>query len=171
MFTRQLFLAASGLAMITSLSGCFTMADMWENTEDYVPYFLQPYRADVHQGNLVTSEMVLQLERGMTDAQVQFLLGVPLIRDQFHINQWDYVYYLRRGDGDVQLRRLTVFFNEERRVDHWTSDAMPDEEQADQLILGNIRTFDARPPKQEPAPLVEPNAEPKNEHAAESAEK
>lgn len=153
MRTRKLFLAATGLAMISSLSGCFTMADAWENPDEYVPYVLRPYRADVHQGNLVTSEMVLQLERGMTDAQVQFLLGVPLIRDQFHVNQWDYVYYLRRGDGQVQLRRLSVHFNEERRVDHWTSDAMPDEEQADQLILGNIRTFDARPPKSEPAPF------------------
>lgn len=85
--------------------------------------------------------MVNQLEEGMTAAQVQFLLGVPLIRDQFHRYQWDYVYYLRRGNGEEQLRRLTVYFNDEDRVKSWTSDAMPDEEQADQLILGNIRNF------------------------------
>ena len=28
-----------------------------------------------------------------------------------------------------------------KTVKSWTSDAMPDEEQADQLILGNIRNF------------------------------
>ena len=82
--------------------------------------------------------MVLQLEKGMTDAQVQFLLGVPLVRDQFHANRWDYVYYLRRGNGEEQLRKLTGFFDDVRRGDHWISDPLPDEEQADQLILGNI---------------------------------
>ena len=55
-----------------------------DTATSYVPYILKPYRADVHQGNLVTSEMALQLEKGMTDAQVQFLLGVPLIKDPFH---------------------------------------------------------------------------------------
>ncbi len=141
MFTRQLLLAVAGLAAAASLTGCYTMADAWENPDEYVPYYLRPYKADVHQGNLVTSDMVLQLEKGMSDAQVQFLLGVPLVRDQFHPNRWDYVYFLQRGSGERQLRRLTVFFDEERRLDHWVSDPMPNEEQADQLILGNIDTF------------------------------
>ena len=92
MFSRHPLLAASGIAAVLLLSGCNTVADVWDNATDYVPYFLKPYRDDVHQGNLVTSEMVLQLEKGMTDAQVQFLLGVPLVRDQFHANRWDYVY-------------------------------------------------------------------------------
>lgn len=147
MFTRQLLLAVAGLATAASLTGCYTMADAWENPNEYVPYYLRPYKADVHQGNLVTSEMVLQLEKGMSDAQVQFLLGVPLVRDQFHPNRWDYVYFLQRGNGDRQLRRLTVFFDEERRLDHWVSDPMPNEEQADQLILGNIETFVPELPK------------------------
>ncbi len=158
MFTRHLFLAAAGLAAAASLTGCNAVSDAWESTGNaisgawesagnYVPYFLKPHRDDVHQGNLVTSEMVLQLEQGMTDAQVQFLLGIPLVRDQFHQNRWDYVYFLLRGDGEQQLRRLTVYFNDERRVDHWTSDPMPDEQQADQLILGKIKAFEPRPPK------------------------
>lgn len=147
MFTRQLLLAVAGLATAASLTGCYTMADAWENPNEYVPYYLRPYKADVHQGNLVTSDMVLQLEKGMSDAQVQFLLGVPLVRDQFHPNRWDYVYFLQRGSGERQLRRLTVFFDEERRLDHWVSDPMPNEEQADQLILGNIDTFVPEVPK------------------------
>ena len=147
MFSRHPLLAASGVAAAILLSGCNTVADVWDNATDYVPYFLKPYRDDVHQGNLVTSEMVLQLEKGMTDAQVQFLLGVPLVRDQFHPNRWDYVYFLQRGSGERQLRRLTVFFDEERRLDHWVSDPMPNEEQADQLILGNIDTFVPEVPK------------------------
>lgn len=150
MFTRQLLLAVAGLATAASLTGCYTMADAWENPNEYVPYYLRPYKADVHQGNLVTSDMVLQLEKGMSDAQVQFLLGVPLVRDQFHPNRWDYVYFLQRGSGERQLRRLTVFFDEERRLDHWVSDPMPNEEQADQLILGNIDTFVPEASKAQP---------------------
>ena len=150
MFKRHLFALCAALAGTALLSGCSSLTDRvssaWEDASGYVPYFLKPYRADVHQGNLVTSEMVLQLEKGMTDAQVQFLLGVPLVRDQFHESRWDYVYYLRRGDGEVQNRRLTVYFDADRRLDHWTSDPMPDEQQADQLILGTIRTFEPRPP-------------------------
>ena len=156
MFSRHPLLAASGIAAVLLLSGCNTVADVWDNATDYVPYFLKPYRDDVHQGNLVTSEMVLQLEKGMTDAQVQFLLGVPLVRDQFHANRCDYVYYLRRGNGEEQLRKLTVFFDDERRVAHRISDPLPDEEQADQLILGNIKTFEPRSPKMEPQSMPIP---------------
>ena len=60
--------------------------------------------------------MVLQLEKGMTDAQVQFLLGVPLVRDQFHADRWDYVYFLMRGDGERQLRKLHGFLTTKTAV-------------------------------------------------------
>ena len=102
--------------------------------------------------------MVLQLEKGMTQPQVQFLLGIPLLRDQFHPYRWDYIYYLLRGNDDRQLRKLTVWFNEDGRVDHWTSDPMPDEEQADQMILARrirsspapLRLIPASPPSTDP---------------------
>ncbi len=154
---RKIFLSAAGLFMLAALEGCSTVSDAWEGVTNYVPDFIKPYRADVHQGNLITNDMVTQLERGMTDAQVQFLLGVPLLRDQFHPQRWDYVYYSLRGNGEEQLRRLTVFFDEERRLDHWVSDAMPSEEQADQMILGNTNTFSPEPQVKapEPAPAAE----------------
>ena len=147
MLKRHILSFTTAAACAIGLSGCSTVSNVMDTATSYVPYILKPYRADVHQGNLVTSEMALQLEKGMTDAQVQFLLGVPLIKDPFHENRWDYTYYLRRGNGEEQVRSLTVFFNEDRRVDHWTSDPLPDEQQADQLILGTIDTFEPRLPK------------------------
>ena len=152
MIAKRLSRTAALLVAVFALSGCNTASTLWNNPGEYLPNFLKPYRADVHQGNLVTSDMVTQLEKGMTTAQVQFLLGIPLVQDQFHPNRWDYVYYLLRGDDTRQLRRLTVFFNEEGRLDHWLSDAMPDEEQADQMILGTIDTFEPRDPKGEAKP-------------------
>ena len=169
MFKRHLFWLCAAIAGATGLTGCTAVTDAmtgaWDGAASLVPYFMKPYSADVHQGNLVTSEMALQLERGMTDAQVQFLLGVPLVQDQFHEGRWDYVYYLRRGDGEEQIRRLSVYFDEDRRVDHWTSDPMPDEQQADQLILGTIRSFEPRPPKTS-VPAAQPGT-PRNEQEAE----
>ena len=89
MIAKRLFRTAALLVAVLSLSGCQTATSVWNNPDEYLPNFLKPYRADVHQGNLITSDMVAQLEKGMTAAQVQFLLGIPLVRDQFHPNRWD----------------------------------------------------------------------------------
>lgn len=150
MLANRFSLAALGMTAALVLTGCNTVSEAWDSPRSVVPEFLQPYRADVHQGNLITSEMVLQLEKGMTQPQVQFLLGIPLLRDQSPPYRWDYIYYLLRGNDDRQLRKLTVWFNEDGRVDHWTSDPMPDEEQADQMILGTTDTFEPRAPQVDP---------------------
>ena len=44
------------------------------------------YRVVVPQGNLVTDEMIQQLEVGMTEAQVNFIMGTPLIRDPLELS-------------------------------------------------------------------------------------
>jgi len=71
---------------------------------------LTPYRIDVRQGNFVTPEMAAQLKPGQTKDQVRFILGTPLLTDQFHADRWDYVYYLKPGHGEPQERHVAVFF-------------------------------------------------------------
>jgi outer membrane protein assembly factor BamE len=77
---------------------------------------LSPYRIDVQQGNFVSSEIMTQLadgmkrKEGMTRDQVRFLLGTPLISDIFHADRWDYVFRLRRGNGEVLTSHVSVFF-------------------------------------------------------------
>lgn len=51
------------------------------------------YRPDIKQGNFLTHDMLEQVKPGMTEAQVRFVLGPPMIRDPFHPDRWDYVYY------------------------------------------------------------------------------
>ena len=80
MLKRHILSFTTAAACAIGLSGCSTVSNVMDTATSYVPYILKPYRADVHQGNLVTSEMALQLEKGMTDAQVQFLLGSLRIR-------------------------------------------------------------------------------------------
>lgn len=72
----------------------------------------RPYRPDIQQGNFVTREMVAQLKPGMTQDQVVFLLGSPLLNDVFHADRWDYAFRMQRGNGEVTTSRVTVFFKD-----------------------------------------------------------
>ena len=120
-------LAALLAAAAVGTSACST---------NWIPYFARPYRPDIQQGNIITQEMVEQLRPGMTEDQVRFLLGTPMLRDIFHQDRWDYPYYLQRGDGSAQLRKLTVFFDHSGRLARFQSDKMPTETEADKLIIG-----------------------------------
>jgi len=86
------------------LAACADFSDV--KVTDY----LTPYRIDVRQGNYVTQEMVGQLKPGQTRDQVRFILGSPLITDNFHADRWDYVYRFQSGTGEVRSRKLAVFF-------------------------------------------------------------
>lgn len=83
------------------------------NTPQITSY-LSPYRIDVRQGNFVTQEMVAQLKPGLSREQVRFVLGSPLVTDMFHADRWDYVYRFQPGHGEVQQRRLVVFFSDNK---------------------------------------------------------
>ncbi|MBL4584755.1 MAG: outer membrane protein assembly factor BamE [Pseudomonadales bacterium] len=79
------------------------------------------YRIDIQQGNQITQEMVDQLKPGMTDKQVRFILGTPLIIDSFHTQRWDYVYSMDKPNEPVQSKRLSVFF-EDQLLHHFDAD-------------------------------------------------
>jgi outer membrane protein assembly factor BamE len=76
--------------------------------------FLRPYRADIQQGNFVSREMVAQLKEGMTQDQVRFVLGTPLLTDVFHNNRWDYPFRMKKGNGEVTTSRVTLTFVDNR---------------------------------------------------------
>jgi outer membrane protein assembly factor BamE len=107
--------------------------------------------------------MVAQLKPGQTRDQVRFILGTPLITDVFHGDRWDYVYRFKPGRGDLEQRRLTVYFQENRlvRVDG-------------DVIAGDASEAPARPPMQT-LEIENPNAkskaaEPKSTEAAPGAQ-
>jgi outer membrane protein assembly factor BamE len=74
------------------------------------------YKMTVQQGNILTEEMVDQLQPGMTKRQVRFLLGTPLLTDFFHTDRWDYTYTIRRGHQDMQQKDLTLYFQDDALV-------------------------------------------------------
>ena len=71
------------------------------------------YRADVQQGNVVTTDMVNTLRLGMSKRQVRYALGSPLINDAFHKDRWDYVYSMQKGGSVRGQQRLTVIFKDD----------------------------------------------------------
>lgn len=68
------------------------------------------YKLEVQQGNIVTQDMVNQLQPGMSRAQVRYILGTPLLTDSFTNDRWDYFYSLKDGEGEYSKERLTLVF-------------------------------------------------------------
>lgn len=121
------FFAVAAISSVCLISGCST---------DSLPGYLKPYRPDVHQGNVVTSEMLESLHEGMTKNQVIFLLGTTTLISSFHKNEWDYIYYLNPRIGETQIRKLQVYFDDNGKVESFKADKMPDETDVDLMILG-----------------------------------
>lgn len=92
--------------LLILLSGCSS----WSHPIDR----LKPYKIDIPQGNALNQDMLDKLKPGMTQSQVRFILGTPLLVDPFHNNRWDYVYRLEKEGRLVESRRVTVVFENER---------------------------------------------------------
>lgn len=95
---QRFFIHLCALASIVLLSACSHYKFPWV------------YRIDVEQGNVLDKDKVEQLQVGMTQKQVAYLLGTPVIRDTFDQNRWDYYYSMRKGDGTFDRKRITLVF-------------------------------------------------------------
>ncbi len=82
------------------------------------PSFINEYKIDIQQGNVLTQDMVAQLKPGQTKDQVRFVLGTPMVADIFHQQRWDYLYRYQNGrTGQVESRKFTVFFDADNRLE------------------------------------------------------
>ena len=68
------------------------------------------YKVDVQQGNIITSKMRKQLTVGMSRADVEHLLGEPVLIDTFNSDRYNYVYDFNDGKSRKSEQRLTVIF-------------------------------------------------------------
>ena len=123
-----------------------------------VPRIVTEYRIDIQQGNVLSQDQVSQLRPGLTQDQVRFILGTPLLVDMFHSDRWDYVYRFQNGKtGAVETRRFTVFFNNEGKLYRVSGDVTADtggvaEEpavKATVIDLGTVSPDAAMPPQEE----------------------
>ncbi len=117
--------------------------------------WITPYRADVVQGNFISSEQVAQLRAGMSRNDVRNLLGTPLLASIFHADRWDYVFTMRRQGVAAQSFNYSVVFKG-NLLDTFAGDAMPSETEfiakMDQRRkLGKVPPLEATPAQLEAA--------------------
>ncbi|MCO4785565.1 outer membrane protein assembly factor BamE [Marinomonas atlantica] len=65
-----------------------------------------PYKPPVEQGNVIKTEQVQQLQLGMTQSQVMFVLGTPMVKSTFNSNQWHYLFSSLYTDSKSKLSEV-----------------------------------------------------------------
>lgn len=90
---------ASALFLSLSLSGCSFLYDTFV------------YQIDVTQGNYIDNEKISQLEVGMSQEQVIFILGSPMLIDQFDSSKWYYLRYIKPGGKPAQQQQIVLQFD------------------------------------------------------------
>ncbi len=129
----SLFLSgAAVLALGAVLSGCQSL----QTSENFLGV-VTPYRIDVVQGNVITSEQAALAKPGLSRAQVRDVLGSPLLADPFHADRWDYVFTIRRQGATPQLRRVVVRFKNDVLESFDAGGELPSERE----FVASIDTF------------------------------
>jgi outer membrane protein assembly factor BamE len=88
----------SALFLTLSLSGCSFLYDTFV------------YQIDVTQGNYIDDEKIAQLEIGMSQEQVIFVLGSPMLIDEFDSTKWYYIRYIKPGGEAIQQEQVLLVF-------------------------------------------------------------
>lgn len=83
------------------------------------------YHIDIQQGNIIDQDMIDQLRPNMTERQVLYILGSPMLVDTFHQKRWDYLYSLQPGGEDRQQKKISIFFNADNLVSGIQGDFRP----------------------------------------------
>jgi len=89
----------ASLAITFSLSGCSYL------------YNTFVYQIDVVQGNYVDDKKLAQVELGMTQQQIVFVLGSPMLIDQFDTSKWYYIRYIKPGGEPIQQSQILLTFD------------------------------------------------------------
>ena len=152
---RSPFLAGLIISVCTVLTACSSASEMGAR-------LITPFRADVVQGNFLSSEQVALLHPGMSRTEVRNVLGTPLVTSVFHADRWDYVFTLKRQGAADQSFRYAVYFKGEA-LERFEGDAMPTE--AEFIVkldkrrnIGKVPALEATPAQLEAARAKAPAA-------------
>lgn len=73
-------------------------------------------RRIVKQGNLLPQNNIARLKIGMSKENAGILMGTSLISPMFNNDRWDYAYTLRKGNGMMFVKNLSLYFVHDRLV-------------------------------------------------------
>jgi outer membrane protein assembly factor BamE len=120
---RRAAVLATALALAPALTAC---SNLRASSPETLFGLLEPYKVDVVQGNVVTQEVMAQIQPGLGRMQVKEILGTPLLADPFHTDRWDYVFSIHRQGVADQQRRVSVFFKNDA-VERFETQPLPTE--------------------------------------------
>ncbi|MGP1956537.1 MAG: outer membrane protein assembly factor BamE [Arsenophonus sp. NC-PE1-MAG3] len=92
---KLLIIAMSVLVLIT---GC-SMAERFV------------YRPDINQGNYLSASDVAKIKKGMTQQQVAYTLGTPMLKEPFGQQVWYYIFRQQPKHKKVKQQTLTLIFD------------------------------------------------------------
>ena len=109
--SRTLHHGGTRAAPILALALCLSACAGINSATSRVATAITPYRMDIVQGNVVTSEQIERIKPGMSRAQVRDVLGSPMITDIFHTYRWDYMFTIVRPGTEPQRRSVVAIFD------------------------------------------------------------
>jgi outer membrane protein assembly factor BamE len=103
-------LLISIIASSTLLGGCSNLSMSDISMPDSVPDLV--HKVEIQQGNIINQDMINKLEPGMSQRQVRFIMGSPMISDTFHAGRWDYLYRMHKsGHAPSETKRVSLYFD------------------------------------------------------------
>jgi outer membrane protein assembly factor BamE len=79
--------------------------------------------------------MLDELKEGMTQRQVAYIMGTPLIKSPYDQDRWDYRYTLERRDEIVKSYHVAIFFTD-KLYTHYKGEVPSDKiEEGQQEVL------------------------------------
>ena len=67
--------------------------------------------------SIISIDMLSKLERGLTRAQVQYIMGTPSIKDPFNSTRWDYIGFEIIGNDVLREVHYSLSFRENKLED------------------------------------------------------
>ncbi|MBC3230969.1 outer membrane protein assembly factor BamE [Serratia fonticola] len=95
---RCKMLTAAAVVLVMLTAGCSTFEKV-------------VYRPDINQGNYLTPTDVAKIHKGMTQQQVAYILGTPMMQDPFGTQTWFYVFRQEPGHEKITQQTLTLTFD------------------------------------------------------------
>ena len=71
---------------------------------------LHIYQPSIEQGNVITDKMVTQIHKGMTQNQVEKIMGTPILTNTFNDDRINYIYTFKPNTGKQVKKCLTLTF-------------------------------------------------------------
>jgi outer membrane protein assembly factor BamE len=94
---------------------------------------LEPYKATLTQGTIISHETLELLQPGLTKDQARQLFGPPMGENPFNASHWDYVFYTTDESFHPDaIKRLSIEFDNDEMIESWTLSDDPVEINRDQ---------------------------------------